>query len=373
MRRIVVEMGYWLAPSMKDEPLPVLTEWERTADLTALHNKAYGQGTRFEVGKSVLERMELERPRRDHHQAKHGGGGPMSAYDRKVAEKAREQFYRLDDTQRTVIEREREEAKKAEVEAKRARMKEVEVALRPILAKETLEQQAARREEAKRLVAEQDAQAAAAAEAARVKHERMLASKHLSDEERKRKHAERERERKKRKRAEAREAKGLPPYTAPVKPETRPALNLEPMSPQIPAIEQAMQYPLDELMRQHLERQVAVKMRDYQRKGKPMGEGFKEEAWAYFKARQEESLNADPMFLYKWKAGMIEHNRFTTIIMRELNRGSITKAEVAELRRLHGPGDKDSVKRQPPEKRAEHHKAKRAEYRAKYKAKKEAK
>lgn len=36
MRRIVVEMGYWLSPFMKDTPLPVLTEAEATCDLVEL-------------------------------------------------------------------------------------------------------------------------------------------------------------------------------------------------------------------------------------------------------------------------------------------------------------------------------------------------
>jgi hypothetical protein len=36
MRRIVVEQGRWLSPFMKDAPLPVLTEWERTVDLSKL-------------------------------------------------------------------------------------------------------------------------------------------------------------------------------------------------------------------------------------------------------------------------------------------------------------------------------------------------
>ena len=36
MRRLVFEMGYWLSPFMKDAPLPVLTEWERTVDLSKL-------------------------------------------------------------------------------------------------------------------------------------------------------------------------------------------------------------------------------------------------------------------------------------------------------------------------------------------------
>lgn len=39
MRRIVAEMGYWLSPLLRDHPVPVLTEWERTVDLTKLdHN-----------------------------------------------------------------------------------------------------------------------------------------------------------------------------------------------------------------------------------------------------------------------------------------------------------------------------------------------
>jgi len=38
MRRIVVEMGYWLSPMLKNHPLPVLTHWEKTVDLTALSN-----------------------------------------------------------------------------------------------------------------------------------------------------------------------------------------------------------------------------------------------------------------------------------------------------------------------------------------------
>lgn len=38
MRRIVVEMGYWLSPFLKNWPLPVLTEYERTVDLSKLQH-----------------------------------------------------------------------------------------------------------------------------------------------------------------------------------------------------------------------------------------------------------------------------------------------------------------------------------------------
>lgn len=36
MRRIVAEMGYWLSPMLKNHPIPVLTEWEKTVDLSTL-------------------------------------------------------------------------------------------------------------------------------------------------------------------------------------------------------------------------------------------------------------------------------------------------------------------------------------------------
>lgn len=41
MRRIVVEMGRWLSPFMRDAPLPVLTDWERAVDLSRLANVNY--------------------------------------------------------------------------------------------------------------------------------------------------------------------------------------------------------------------------------------------------------------------------------------------------------------------------------------------
>ena len=40
MRRIVVEQGRWLSPLLRDHPIPVLTEWERTVDLSKLDHNA---------------------------------------------------------------------------------------------------------------------------------------------------------------------------------------------------------------------------------------------------------------------------------------------------------------------------------------------
>ena len=36
MRRIVVEMGHWISPMLKNHPIPVLTAWEKTVDLANL-------------------------------------------------------------------------------------------------------------------------------------------------------------------------------------------------------------------------------------------------------------------------------------------------------------------------------------------------
>ena len=54
MRRIVVEMGYWLSPLLKDHPLPVLTEWERTVDLSKLE----GNGNRNRDANRAYERSK---------------------------------------------------------------------------------------------------------------------------------------------------------------------------------------------------------------------------------------------------------------------------------------------------------------------------
>ena len=61
MRRIVVEMGYWLSPLLRDHPIPVLTEFERTADLSKLDrntNAATKGRQREEQSKATLARID---------------------------------------------------------------------------------------------------------------------------------------------------------------------------------------------------------------------------------------------------------------------------------------------------------------------------
>ena len=64
MRRIVVEMGYWLSPFMRDTPLPVLSEWERTVNLQTLdHNckTRARQHDRAQTSERVLATVDKHR------------------------------------------------------------------------------------------------------------------------------------------------------------------------------------------------------------------------------------------------------------------------------------------------------------------------
>jgi len=58
MRRIVVEMGYWLSPFMKNTPLPVLTEWEKTVDLVKLAEQQ-SMDTHVAPRHAVLDRIDV--------------------------------------------------------------------------------------------------------------------------------------------------------------------------------------------------------------------------------------------------------------------------------------------------------------------------
>lgn len=72
MRRIVVEMGYWLSPLLRDHPLPVLSEWERTVDLSKLDRSttaAQKGRQREEQAKSTLAKIDR------------GGAGPQRVFE----------------------------------------------------------------------------------------------------------------------------------------------------------------------------------------------------------------------------------------------------------------------------------------------------
>lgn len=63
MRRIVVEMGYWLSPLLKDHPIPVLTEWEATCDLVAVAHswKKMADAKRDRLRSEAANRVGRER------------------------------------------------------------------------------------------------------------------------------------------------------------------------------------------------------------------------------------------------------------------------------------------------------------------------
>lgn len=72
MRRIVVEMGFWLSPLLRDHPLPVLSEWERTVDLSKLDRSttaAQKGRQREEQSKSTLAKIDR------------GGAGPQRVFE----------------------------------------------------------------------------------------------------------------------------------------------------------------------------------------------------------------------------------------------------------------------------------------------------
>lgn len=63
MRRIICEQGFWLSPFMESEPLPDLTEWEKTVDLQKL-----GRGGGQSRDLAPVERQTY--PRRDAFEVK---------------------------------------------------------------------------------------------------------------------------------------------------------------------------------------------------------------------------------------------------------------------------------------------------------------
>jgi hypothetical protein len=64
MRRIIIEAGAWLSPFMRGAPLPVLTEWERTVDLSRLEGNQSGRHrearrmNREQTSLELLERLD---------------------------------------------------------------------------------------------------------------------------------------------------------------------------------------------------------------------------------------------------------------------------------------------------------------------------
>ena len=78
MRRIIVEMGHWLSPLLRDHPLPVLTEWERSVDLSRL--EGHQSGRHRESRRMNREQVSLESLERIDSKTKQDRSGRTSQY-----------------------------------------------------------------------------------------------------------------------------------------------------------------------------------------------------------------------------------------------------------------------------------------------------
>ena len=342
MRRIVVEMGYWLSPLLKDHPLPVLSEWERTVDLTALHNRPAWHPTKLEQGKSVLDRLDTHMPRKtvaSMAPPPNHVGSTNNRHDHNANRRALMSYERMTDAEREAHERRKEENRKQEVLDRQARMRETEAELREVLTEEEQAARQVKREKAMAAVRAERAREAALeeeeAERKRLRNEKERQRKRearafksaqrvkteLTEEEKAEHQAAlaRERQRNRRERIKA---------SKPVVEKVRPAVDLSHASG-ITALEAAQQIPLDELMTKYLDRKMSIARNRAARKGETIDEAA---VYAVEVERLDGHINKNANFLYDDRARVIAHDRANTIIERELRRGSILPEEAAAYR-----------------------------------------
>lgn len=350
MRRIVVEMGYWLSPMLKDHPLPVLSEWERTVDLTALHNRPSWQPTKMEQSLSMLERLDAHLPRKTVPATPvlpNQVGTTLCRHDHNANRRALMSWERMTDAEREAFEARKEERRKQEVLDKAARMRETEAELREVL---TEEEQAARQVKRDRAMAAvraerelEAAQAEAEAERRRQRAEKERQRKRdsralnrslntkpeLTEQEKAEHKAELARQRKRAQRERLKASKPVvEKVVAKVVEKVRPAVDLS-HSSGISPLELARQVPLHELMTRYLDRKMAIARNRAARSGKTIDEAA---AYAVEVERLDGHLNKNPDFLYDDRARAIAHDRANTIVERELRRGSILPEEAAAYR-----------------------------------------
>ena len=128
MRRLVAARGYWLSPMHANTPVPRLEGKELVIDISQAHSKA-PVVTKFESCLSVLERIDNPGQKR----ASHSGRTSLSTHDTLVNQRALASHERLTSSERAAMERSKKERRKAEIEDKARRMREVEAELLPQL------------------------------------------------------------------------------------------------------------------------------------------------------------------------------------------------------------------------------------------------
>ena len=378
MRRLVAARGYWLSPMHANTPVPRLEGKELVIDIALAHSTA-PVVSKFESCKSVLERIDNPGQKR----ASYTGRTSLSTHDTLVNQRALASHERLSSAERDAMERNKEERRKAEIEDKARRMREMEAELLPQLSEEDKARNLAKakrvRAKAAAHQAEQDRLKAKREAAIAAKRGMTLAQRQEEDLRRKR---EQSRARRAKAKAALEAERALLPAPAPVVVEvvTAPApkvetskrgrpkavapLSLEPSVQLVPAIDEAYATPLHEIIAKCLhERMVAWRI--YERK---VGRTITEQAEAEAKQDIEASImaksNEEADYLYKWMERRIIHARTATIIRREKRRGNINDDTAMQVRAAINPmtAKRLAVAELTPEEQADRRRAKQAEY-----------
>lgn len=378
MRRLVAARGYWLSPMHRDTPVPRLEGKELVIDISQAHSTA-PIVTKFESCLSVLERIDNPGQKRLSNQKR----GSTSSYDTQVNQRALASHERLSSAEREVMERAKEERRKAEIEDKARRMREVEVELLPQLTEEDKARNIAK---AKRVKAKS---AALAAEQDRLKTKReatIAAKRGMTVAQRVEAELRHKREKSRERRAKAKAAlqaeRALVPTPAPVvlevvakpapkvetskrgRPKAVAPLSLEPSVQLMPAIDEAYATPLHDIIAKCLHERV-VAWRIYERKvGRTITEQAEAEAKDVIEASIMAKSNEEPDYLYKWMERRIIHARTAAIIRREKRRGNINDDTAMQVRAAINPmtAKRLAIEQLTPEEQADRRRAKQAEY-----------
>ena len=378
MRRLVAARGYWLSPMHRDTPVPRLEGKELVIDITQAHSTA-PIVTKFESCKSVLERIDNPGQKR----ASYPGRSSLSTHDTLVNQKALASHERLTSTERDAMERNKEERRKAEIEDKARRMREMEAELLPQLSEEDKARNLAKAKRAKAKAAAYQAEQ----DRLKAKREAAIAAKRgMTPAQREEEDLRRKREQSRARRAKAKAAlaaeRALLAPPAPVvlevvakpapkvvtskrgRPKTVAPLSLEPTVQLVPAIDEAYATPLHDIIAKCLhERMVAWRI--YERK---VGRTITEQAEAEAKQDIEASImaksNEEADYLYKWMERRIIHARTATIIRREKRRGNINDDTAMQVRAAINPltAKRLAIEQLTPEEQADRRRAKQAEY-----------
>ena len=378
MRRLVAARGYWLSPMHRDTPVPRLEGKELVIDIALAHSTA-PVVSKFESCKSVLERIDNPGQKR----ASYPGRSSLSTHDTLVNQKALASHERLTSTERDAMERNKEERRKAEIEDKARRMREMEAELLPQLSEEDKARNLAKAKRAKAKAAayqaEQDRLKAKREAAIAAKRGMTLAQREEED-------LRRKREQSRARRAKAKEALAAerallaPPAPVVVEVVAKPApkvvtnkrgrprvvapLNLEPTVQLVPAIDEAYATPLHDIIAKCVHERV-VAWRIYERK---VGRNITEQAEAEARQDIEASImaksNEEADYLYKWMERRIIHARTATIIRREKRRGNINDDTAMQVRAAINPmtAKRLAIEQLTPEEQADRRRAKQAEY-----------